>query len=338
MPLIHHRITSVVLFVLMHRVKEPFGCHLLGTIKAQSLLPLILPYKTSTQRAIFSEMSFKCRSSTSLSSDTLVPSFRDSTTALLPAHPEKVVGLGIYASKISKTSFLAPRPSLSSIQSHATSAPLPPSSPVPPLPAYFPEKYRTGSAMHKAVYPPRRPPRPERSKSERTVRIVPPSPALSIANLEAYNKSVESLSSVYSRSISGEKDSHKPSQRPGFLTDGSRTYSSSSTATVKKSSLGAMRLAEDPDVVVVAEERLRQSSEGSDSEIDDATTLQAKLPSVKAVSDFGDVQNWTSRGTQQSQQKEEGRHTRRQGFAALTIRKTRDSASIFQSHAIEAIA
>ncbi|KAK3051053.1 hypothetical protein LTR09_007803 [Extremus antarcticus] len=144
------------------------------------------------------------------------------------------------------------------------------------------------TAMYKAVHPPRRPARPDDVKKQKSVRIVPPSPALSTANLEAYNKSAESLSSVYSRSISGDKHGSRSS---ATLTAGIRSYNSGSTATVKESPLGAMRLASDPDVVMMAKES-RRSMDGSDSDIDDAATLQARLPSVKAVSDFGDVQAW----------------------------------------------
>jgi hypothetical protein len=112
---------------------------------------------------------------------------------------------------------------------------------------------------------------------------------LSVANLGIHNKSVESLSSVYSRSISGERYS----MRFGlFLSDptvSDRSYSAGSTATVRKSPLGVMRLASEPDVLVV---EMRSTSVGSGSDIDDAATLQAKLPPVQAVGEFGDVSNW----------------------------------------------
>ncbi len=282
------RIVTGLLFVLVQKVHEPFRCHLFGVVRESPLLPLMLPHKNSIQRPMYSEMSFKCRSSTSLSSHTLVASENNSTTTLLPTKPEKVIGLDIYAPKPTMTSFLAPRPSLSTIRTQTTMRSMPPSSPLPPLPAYFPAKYRQNSAMYKAVHPPRRPARPDDVKKQKSVRIVPPSPALSTANLEAYNKSAESLSSVYSRSISGDKHGSRSS---ATLTAGIRSYNSGSTATVKESPLGAMRLASDPDVVMMAKES-RRSMDGSDSDIDDAATLQARLPSVKAVSDFGDVQAW----------------------------------------------
>lgn len=325
---------SGVLFILMHKIQEPFRCHLLGVIEEQALLPLNLPYKTSMDRTVFSEMSFKCRSSTSLSSHTLVPSSQNSTTTLLPTNSEKVMGLGTYAPKAATASFLAPRPSLSSIRTHTTIGSMPPSSPLPPLPAFVPARYWRGSALHKAVHPPVRPPRPERPRSERTIRIVPSSPALSMANLEAYNKSVESLSSIYSRDVSGEKYSLKACQRPRVLTASSRSYSSGSTATMKKSSLSTMRLASDPDIVVIAEDRPRYSSDSCDTEIDDAATLQAKLPSVKAVSVFGDVHGW---GKNPLDDESCQRYSKPPHVESLRIRKTRDSASTFhrkQKHAI----
>jgi hypothetical protein len=106
-----------------------------------------------------------------------------------------------------------------------------------------------------------------------------------------HNNSMESLSSVYSSTITGEKRNTMEAARPGGLADGSRSYSSGSTATIVKSPLGAMRLADRPDIVVMSKNS-RVSSETSATEIDDVVTLQAMLPSVKAVSEFGDVQTW----------------------------------------------
>lgn len=334
------RMVSLALFISTHKTEEPFRAHLFGVIKEQALLPLVLPYKASKQPVMFSEMSFKCRSSASLSSHTLVPSC-DSTTTLLPTKPEKVVGLGIYAPKVSRT-FLTPRPSLTTLRTHTNIGSAPPSSPLPPLPAYFPEKYRKGSTMHNAVYPPRRPQGPERSKSERTVRIVPTSPALSITNLAMHNNSVESLSSVYSRSISGEKRNTREVRRPAGVTDGSRSYSSGSTATIVKSPLGAMRLADWPDVIVMNKSS-RVSSEDSATEIDDVVTLEAMLPSVKAVSEFGDVQTWKARSKAlESEHNGDdgpyGEQLRLRSWIPLRMPKTRDNGSVFKSGGLKSLA
>ena len=187
--------------------------------------------------------------------------------------------------------------------------------------------------MHKAVHPPERPRRPERTRSERTVRIVPPSPALSVANLEAVNESTDSLSSVYSRSVSGETHSPQPSLRHATYNAGSRSYSSSSTATVKKSHLGIMRLASNPDVIVIAEEKSRSSTDRSDSDIDNVATLQAKLPSVKVVSDFGEINNWRISRLDATTDT----NFERFYFTPLNIVKTRHSREMFQIHAIAAI-
>ncbi|KAK3115984.1 hypothetical protein LTR53_004156, partial [Teratosphaeriaceae sp. CCFEE 6253] len=109
-------LASLTLFILMHKISAPFTCHLFGLVKEQSLLPLMLPYKVSAEH---SEMSFKCRSSSSLSSRTLVPSRNTSTSQLLPSCPEKAVfGLGIYAPKQYTPSFLTPRPSLFHTHTH----------------------------------------------------------------------------------------------------------------------------------------------------------------------------------------------------------------------------
>ncbi|KAK5733742.1 hypothetical protein LTR17_009446 [Elasticomyces elasticus] len=334
-------IASIALFVLLHKTSEPFQCHLFGVRKQPTLLPLMMPYKVAPGHAMFSEMSFKCRSSSSLSSYTLIPSRSNSMSHLLPSCPEKAAfGLGIYAPKQSRLSFLSPRPSLQSIRT--TSSLPPPSSPLPPLPAYFPERYRQESAMQKAVYPPRsqQPYQLRRSQSDKTVRMVPPSPALSASNLAAFNKSSESLSSVYSRSISGERRG----TRPDMLSQSSRSLSSSSTATLVKSPLGAMRRAADPNTVVLPEMRRQTSSEEIDLEIDDAATLQANLPSVKAVSEFGEVADWPLGRQvplsycQRTAQLDEKGVLRRMDFTPLTIRKTRDSAAMVPGRFVAAAA
>lgn len=277
---------------------------------------------------MYSEMSFKCRSSTSTSSHRLVASQTDSVTHLLPSRPEHAYGLGIYAPRQSAPSFLTPRPSLSSIRTHTTMNSMPPpSSPLPPLPAYCPDKYRRRSAMAKAVYSPKPGYQQNRRQSEKTVRIVPPSPALSTANLAAFNRSTESLSSVYSRSISGEGRG----SRPVATRAGSRSYSSESTSTIAKSPLGAMRLASDPETVVMSGAVSCGSNDGADSDIDDAATLQAKLPSVKAVSEFGQVEDWHNAGrapvsycARASEANDEG-VMERLNFTPLMVRKTRDA-------------
>ncbi|KAK5134788.1 hypothetical protein LTR08_006163 [Meristemomyces frigidus] len=194
------------------------------------------------------------------------------------------------------------------------------SSPLPPLPAYFPEKYRQMSAMHKAVHPPKtsRPYSLGRTQSARSLRMVPPSPALSTANLAAFNRSTESLSSVYSRSVSGEEKT----PRPAALSESSRTLSSGSATTIVKSPLGAMRRAADPDTILMPGERSNTPSMSSDSEIDDAAMLQAKLPSVKAVSAFGEVATWQ-------------RRDHASYCAPLAIRKTRHSAAMPQRYTVQ---
>ncbi|KAK0900896.1 hypothetical protein LTR91_009480 [Friedmanniomyces endolithicus] len=327
-------LATLVLFVLMHKTSDPFRCHLFGITKEPMLLPLMLPYKSAPGHTAFSEMSFKCRSSSSLSSHTLIPSRSNSLSHLIPSCPEKAAfGLGIYAPKQSTRSFLAPRPSLQSIRTHTTISSLPPpSSPLPPLPAYFPERYRQPSAMQKAIYPPRsqQPYQLARSQSGRTVRMVPPSPALSASNLAAFNRSTESLSSVYSRSISGET---RHPEGPGALSESSRSFSSGSAATLVKSPLVAMRRAADPNTIVMPGSKSGSCSDDFESEVDDAATLQAKLPSVKAVSEFGEVENWPlgrqvpMSYCQRTTVMDEKGVLRRLDFTPLTIGKTRGSGA-----------
>jgi hypothetical protein len=222
---------------------------------------------------MFSEMSFKCRSTTSFASSsyTLTDPNSDLT------RPEKAYGLGIYAPKkrnassssasassfSTAASFLTPRPSLKTLRTHASLAGPQPlhlhsksypttssaHSPLPPVPTYNPEKYKNFPPLqhlhsYKKSYsssgpppPPRRAYTLKRRGSQGTLRVVLRSPSCPmmlgehredifdekvIVKVKAeedskpsnaiINKSLvrtlslgaESISSVYSRSLSGE--------------------------------------------------------------------------------------------------------------------------------------
>ncbi|KAK4501783.1 hypothetical protein PRZ48_007592 [Zasmidium cellare] len=300
-------LASASLFVLSHLVSEPSRCHLFGYIPDRDLLPLFLPYRASHDRPpLFSDMSFKCRSSTSLSSTTPLGPCAYSTTNL--PEPKQPLGLGIYTGHRSAPSLLHPRPSLASIRSHASvHLPPPPTEPLPPLPAYFRPPSTT---LQKAIYPPRK---LYGLHPNSTLRIPPPKPALSKDNLTALNRSNESahsLSSVYSRSISGERP-----PPPRMLSEAGRTASSSSTGTVRRSPLGAMRLAEDPENVVMS----RTSSLSSDSEIDDVVALQARVDSREGLVKTSEREGYVERQSGLS----------RFSLKPLNVRKTRDCDNVF---------
>ncbi|KAF7191791.1 hypothetical protein HII31_06836 [Pseudocercospora fuligena] len=243
-------IASGILFILLHKVNEPYRCHLFGIVKEHKLLPLFLPYKQKNCHVTPSEMSFKCRSSTSLSSQTMrQPSTTESAAHLIASAPNQPYGLGIYTGRSSAPpSLLRPHPSLNSIRSHTSlHLPPPPSSPLPPLPAYIPKQHHAPNSLHRAIRPPKRPYRPGDS-----VRIVRPARTLSSQNLQLLNRS-ESISSIYSRSTSGESRrsiTPTPVIRPSMSSR--TTSSSSSTSTLKRSPLGIMTLAEQPEALVVS--------------------------------------------------------------------------------------
>lgn len=284
-------IASCTLLVLIQKVSQASQCHLFGILHEQPTLPLMLPHKKSSQHPMYSAMSFKCRSSASLSSNTLVPSRSTSRTMMLPKNPEKAVGLGIYTHMTHPTAtFLTPRPSLSSIRTHTTLRSVPHDSPVPPLPTYFPERYRKTNAPRKGRTPPRRPPRPECAPGGETVRLITPPVHPALRNLQVRKESVESMSSIYSRSISGEKRSPRILNDLNTLAswDGGQSYNTA----VKQSRLGDM------ETTLIWEyrhnsQRREMPNDGSDSDIDDTATLQARLPRVRGVSGFGAVENWT---------------------------------------------
>lgn len=229
-------------------------------------------------------MSFKCRSTSSFSTYTLVDPSEDALYNLYPTRPEKAYGLGIYAPKSSTPSFLTPRPSLKKIRSQTSLGRKPvESSPLPPLPVYNPEKYRKTSTVHKMPPKPRRAYTLRRDDSQGTLRAVPRSPALAVPGKSISN---ESLSSVYSRSISGDKHSPSPC-RPNVM---DRNFSSSSTLTVRHTPLerGASK-----------SRALKQPGEAWAGNINRSygtnagtNSMNGRLPLARAVSDFGNVQEW----------------------------------------------
>lgn len=101
-----------------------------------------------------------------------------------------------------------------------------------------------------------------------------------------------------------------------------------------------MRLASDPDIVVGSQDNNRSSaSSDSDSDIDDAATLQARLPSVKPISDFGEFSSWEGEGHVSAQFYQKSYticigEMREVDFTPLNVRRTRDSASISCSGAV----
>lgn len=195
--------------------------------------------------------------------------------------------------------------------------------------------------MHKAIHPPRRPDLLTRARSERTVRIVPTSPALSTANLAAFNQSQESFSSIYSRSVSGDVYVESSMRELKVARESSRSYSSSSIGTAKKSPLSTMQLAESTEEVVIGTVAGKKLSIDSSSEpdIDDVATLQARLPSVKAVSAFGEVGNWLERDVDSvdvTQQKNRNKF-RRSLLTSIAIKKTRGNRLGAHIHVANAV-
>ncbi|RMX88769.1 hypothetical protein D0869_01391 [Hortaea werneckii] len=169
----------------------------------------------------------------------------------------------------------------------------------------------------------------------RTVRMVPPSPALLSPNPVALKRSEESLSSMYSRSVSGESR-RASAMRPALLRQNGRTYSSSSTTTVVKSPLGTMRLARDykevvstgqqPSTNVTSRDGKVDDGEG-DSDIDDAATLQARLPPSKSHALSRQRDSYCERPRERDADGMERRLT----FTPLNVKKTRDSAVMFSA-------
>ena len=284
---------SIGLVLLLWKTTDPYRAHLLGLIKPPKLLPFALPYNTG-DRPLFSEMSFKCRSTSTFSSYTIAEPHEDILYKMYPTRPEKAYGLGIYAPKASTAGFLTPRPSLRTIRSQASfgSKPLK-CSPVPPLPVYDPEKYRNMPVMQKQLHPQKRVYSLRWKNSQQVPRVGQHAPMPSDDRPHTFDRSAsrESLSSIYSRSVSG--NSPDPSRRPVHRrTSGRQLNVSTALATVgrnhlydKQSDLGLVGVARPWVHSRVREDRNSQM-------VDDRMRAPAELPIVRAVSAFGNVQDW----------------------------------------------
>ncbi|KAF2721059.1 hypothetical protein K431DRAFT_346568 [Polychaeton citri CBS 116435] len=221
---------SIGLFILLLKSSDPFSCHLFGTVQEPRDL-FVQPSYPILKRSKYSEGSFKCRTSASLESEratlpcVVMPPPLPPTTqqmrklsSLLPTRPDSAsFGLGIYSQQHqqrhqkqqqqpqpTQPRFLTPRPSLHSIRS-STSLSRPPSilppDPMPPLPVYLQQTYkRTPTAMLTAVHPPRRPNRPEHDVSDRSLRVIHPSP-----QPMQHTNSISSVTSIYSQTPTGER-------------------------------------------------------------------------------------------------------------------------------------
>lgn len=288
-----HRVTSIGLVLLVWKTTDPCHAHLLGVTKPPTLLPFILPYKAG-ERRMFSDMSFKCRSSSTFSSYPIAEPDEDILYKLYPTRPEKAYSLGIYAPKTSTVNFLAPRPSLRTIRSHASFGPPPPrSSPVPPLPMYDPEKYRNLPAMQKIAAPPKRVYMLRRKNSQRPLRVVQctPEPAYNKPHKLVRSTSGESLSSIYSRSVSG--DSPDPSSRPVVRKASDQLLNTSAALTtsghkISKGNQPVMSSGRVDRPKLQSKLREDQSSQTVDARAD----RPSSLPVVRFVSTFGNVQDW----------------------------------------------
>ena len=288
-----YRVVSIGLVLLTWKTTDPYHAHLLGITKPPTLLPFILPYNTG-ERRMFSDMSFKCRSTSTFSSYAIAEPDEDILYKLYPTRPEKAYGLGIYAPKTSTANFLAPRPSLRTIRSHASFGPPPlKSSPVPPLPVYDPEKYRNLPAMQKIAAPPKRVYTLRRKNSRRPLRTGQFDSAPSNDKPKVLDRSLseESLSSVYSRSLSG--DSPDPSCQPvcrkasGKLLNASAAVATCVPNPFNGNQPGARSGTRDGPRL---QSKLREDCYSQT--IDVSIDRPSRLPKVRAVSTFGNVQEW----------------------------------------------
>jgi hypothetical protein len=289
------RIASTALLLLTWKTTDPYRAHFLGIHNLPELLPFTLACKKG-DRPMFSEMSFKCRSTSTYSSYTLPEPNEDTLYTLYPTRPEKAYGLGIYAPKASVASFLAPRPSLRTIRCQASFRHRPlGTSPVPRLPVYDPEKYKDMPAVKKGSLVPRRVYTLRRKSSQRgALRAVQCDPLLVDGKPRTLGRTAsrESLSSIYSRSVSGDSPDPSRGRILGEPT-GRQPNTSTASMTVGCSHLNATRAGARCSEATQPRSQSRLQQDCSGRTADSRTT---RLPAVKAVSDFGSVQDWAIGG------------------------------------------
>ena len=113
-----------------------------------------------------------------------------------------------------------------------------------------------------------------------------------------------------------------------------RDFNLDSTSTAVKSQLKGAKLVDYADTFPNGAAKHVQDAKTFDSDIDDAATLQAKLPAVRAVSTFGDVEKWSCGSDARANyyqrliEPEDRGYRRALSFRPLMIRKFRDSTSV----------
>lgn len=263
-------LTTVALSILVHNTTAPFACHLFGISRTEESLPLREPYRVSHEKAMFSEMSFKCRSSFSPSTCSL--SQDASWPGLLPIQSDKAHGLGIFAPDYQRSSTLTPAPSPSSPPGHAKlevacalpSPSLPPSLALPPQPCHTP------SSAQRALRSLDRPLIQSRTKA--VGGVVPASPNFSFPNVQSRQRhtSYNSLASDYSQTSIDERQLAPLKSVRTLDADGP-------VSPAKSPSSAVWMVAHMHDSADLVEEQQGDS----DDEIDDAVTLQRRLRSVR---------------------------------------------------------
>ena len=218
----------------MKIIDEPFRCHLFGRVQADNssddpeweINPPGLstpPHRHPPRMSRTSSTMVETKSALSLSSSHLL-------------------GLGIYGPQDSSLHLLAPRPSLAAVHARTSLHNPPPTVPLPPLPAQMPGQNCTWDPRNKGSLAPR--PRislPPWPLHPATVRIVPPSPVLSVGSAERLGRGAGSISSLYSRSTSGDIHGARLKPRRDLHPEGDRTCTSPGAHGVQLSVLELMR-------------------------------------------------------------------------------------------------
>lgn len=245
---------------------------------------------------MFSVMSFKCRSTSTFSSYTIAEPTEDTLYTLYPTRPEKAYGLGMYAPKTSAASFLTPRPSLRTIRSQASFGHRQlKSSPVPPLSVYDPEKYKDLPIRQKISQPPRRVYTSRKKYNQRTMQAVQCDLTPTKDKPLAFDRSVSkaSLSSIYSRSVSG--DSPDPSRQSAVINASGRPVNNSAALTTnRRKNLNVTCQSTAYPRLDYPRLRSRLRDDHASQKVDNNINTTLRFPIMRAVSTFGNVQDWTA--------------------------------------------
>lgn len=166
---------------------------------------------------------------------------------------------------------------------------------MPPLPVYDPEKYKDLPTRQRISQPPRRVYTLRRKANERAMHAVQCDSLPSKDKPQVLDRSVskESLSSIYSRSVSG--DSPDPSRQSAFVNAPGRPLTNSAAlTTIRRNDPNVTRQSTAYPRLAYPRLQSRLREDHASQKVDNNMNKTLRFPIMRAVSTFGNVQDWTA--------------------------------------------